>query len=317
MDMAAELVGIMLRRKPKQFFTVLILWNLSAFWRRIKKFEWPWASYNPISNQELQRDRTTIVTRYAEKYLRPTKDINPYEPEIVALAMKLGMNEKSKREYAEAACNYVKNNIRFYLEVPPIDPVDVLKKGYGLCISKLSVLAALARVAGIPARFVFYEQEMAGGFISMMAEEMAGGVAGEVAKDLEKSRPTFGHGCLELFLDGEWVSADTTWTEEEEVGMDIPISQFGESPFGKWYYIMPDSVSRHEDFPWSATLSKLYYQVVCFILRGLFDKVNERFNQLRERGRKKLKETSREDYIRSKRKFYVPPPPLIFDEEEG
>jgi hypothetical protein len=37
---------------------------------------------------------------------------------------------------------------------------------------------------------------------------------------------------------------------------------------------------------------------------------------LRERGRKKLKETSREDYIKSKKKFYVPPPPLIFDDEE-
>jgi hypothetical protein len=177
-------------------------------------------------------------------------------------------------------------------------------------------LAALARVAGIPARFVFYEQEMAGGFISMMAEEMAGGVAGEIANFLERRRPTFEHGCLELFLDGEWVSADTTWTEEEEVGMDIPISHFGESPFGKWYYIIPDSVSRHESFSWSATLGRLYYQVVCFILRGLFDRVNERFNQLRERGRKRLKEIGREDYIKSKRQFYVPPPPLIFDDED-
>jgi hypothetical protein len=79
---------------------------------------------------------------------------------------------------------------------------------------------------------------------------------------------------------------------------------------------MPDSVSRHEDFPWSATLSRLYYQAVCFLLRGLFDRVNERFNQLRERGRKRLKETSREDYIKSKKKFYVPPPSLIFDDED-
>ena len=188
--------------------------------------------------------------------------------------------------------------------------------GYGLCISKLCVLAALARVTGIPARFVFYEQEMAGGFISMMAEEMAGGIAGEIANHLEKRKPTFQHGCVELFLDGEWVSADITWTDEEEAGMDIPISQFGESPFGKWYYIKPDSISRHEDFSWSKTLFKLYYHVVCLILRGLFDRVNERFNQLRERGKKRLREIGREEYIKSKKKFYVPPPPLIFDEED-
>jgi len=106
---------------------------------------------------------------------------------------------------------------------------------------------------------------------------------------------------------------DITWTDEEEVGMDLPITQFGESPFGKWYHIIPESITRDENPP---PLSKIKYglAISVFFLRGLYDRLNKRFDDIRETGQQKLSLMSREAYIASKKKFFVPPPPLIFDE---
>jgi hypothetical protein len=310
----AEVMGIMLRRQPKQVLVIFVNWNLSALWRRMKKLQWPWAPYNQLRNREFPRDTITIVPRHTEEYLRPTGGawaVNPYEPEVVALAMKLGMKQKSKREYAEAAFNWVKNNICFYMEVPPAGVLETLKKGYGLCLNKLMVLIALMRVAEIPARVVSYKQEMAGGFLEMMLDEMTGTTGKELVQYIEESRPAFSHGCVEAFLDGEWVPADLIWTDDEEAGFDMPISQFGESPFGKWYTIVPDSVTRHEDISVPIGFSMA---LRTFLTRGLHDRLNARFDRIREIGRKKLDETGRETYIASKKKLYVPPPPLIFEE---
>lgn len=309
----AEVAGVMLRRKPQAVFTIFVRWNLGALWRRIKKFQAPWAPYNPPRNLKVPVDTTTEVKRSSEKYLRPSKELNPYEPEIIALAVKLGMKEKSKFEYAKAFYTYVKNNIYFSMENPPIGATKILKRGYGLCFSKTIVLAALARVAGIPTRFVSYKQEMVGGFIQVMAKEMAG--ADRIAQELEKKKPTFTHGCVEIFIKGKWLPMDVTWTDEEEVGLDMPITEFGESPFGKWYNIVPESITKNENPP---SLSKIKYQIAIstFLLRGLYDRLNKRFNNIREIGRQKLNEIGRETYIKRKKKFYVPPPPLIFDEKD-
>ena len=307
-------MGIMLRRKPGQVFSIFFEWNLSALWRRIKKLQWPWAPYNQPIDRVFLKDTTTEVPKHTEEFLRPTSGawgVNPYEPEVVALALKLGMKEKTKREYAEAAFSWVKNNICFCMEVPPAGVLETLKKGYGLCLNKLIVFMALMRVAEIPAKFVSYKQEMGGGFLGMMLDEMTGATGKELLQYLQESKPAFTHGCAEVFLDGEWVPADLTWTDEEEAGFDLPISQFGESPFGKWYTILPESVTRHE----SVSVPIGFMMALgMFFLRGLYDRVNARFDRVREMGRKRLEETGREAYMASKKKLYVPPPPLIFEE---
>jgi hypothetical protein len=303
----AESIGIILRNDPKQVFTILFTWNLVAFWRRLRKLQWPWAPYVMPVNRELLKDTSTPIRKYTEMYLRSTSVINPYEPEIVALAVKLGMNEKTKREYAEDAYYWVKNNIIFCMEVPPNGVVNVMKKGYGLCLSKIAVFTALMRVNGIPTRFIEYKQKMDSGFMQLMVDEETGETGEKIAHVLSKTSLT--HGCVEFLLDNEWIPADLTWTDEEEVGMDMLITQFGESPFGKFYNIIPDTTSRHED----SSISKVKLQIwlSILILRGMYDRVNERFLRLREIGRKRLEETGREAYIESKRKFYVPPPQLI------
>jgi hypothetical protein len=309
----AEVMGLMLRRNPKQVFNIFIKWNLSALWRRIKKFQRPWAPYNPPKKRKFPRDTETKIPRQTEQYLRSTGDVDPYAPEIVALGLKLGLMEKSKREYIEDAYTWVKNNIVFFMEVPPNGAVNVLNKGYGLCMSKMSVFVALARLAGIPARFLTYMQEMGGGFMDIMAREMMGNVGEELLQELRESNElTFTHGCVEVFLDEEWIPADLTWTEEEETGMEMPISQFGESPFGKWYNVLPDSTTISETLPIASVRFQIAISI--FLLRGLYDRLNENFIQLRKTGRKMLDEMGKEDYMESKKKFYVPPPRLILDE---
>ena len=307
----AEVAGMMLRRKPKQVFTIFITWNLGALWRRIKKFQRPWATYLPRRHLEIPVDTTTEVNRSSEKYLRATKNINPYAPEIIGLAMKLGLKEKSKIDYIKAAYTWVKNNLYWYMETPPIGVDDILKKGYGLCFSKMMVYAALARVAGIPARFVSYKQKMNRGFMNMTAGEM--GLA-DLAQDIIANAPAFTHGCVELLIDGKWMPTDLTWTDAEEVGLDMRLTEFGDSPFdGKWYDILPETIIRQED---PMDLSKAKYQIAfsVFILRGAYDRVNERFKNIREAGQKKLAEVGREVYKARKEKLSVPQPPLIFDE---
>jgi hypothetical protein len=307
----AEVAKIMLKLKPKQVLTIFVTWNLHAFWRRIKKLQRPWAPFNPPRNLEVPVDKSIDVQKSNEEYLRASREINPYEPGIIALAIKLGMREKSKDKYAKAVYNFVKNNIYFCMETPPIGATRVLKRGYGLCFSKTTVLVALMRVAGIPARFVSYKQEMANGFIQLMAEEVSG--AKDIAQELENRRSTFTHGCVEVLLNESWVPMDITWTDEEEVGMNLPITQFGESPFGKWYHIVPESVTRAETPP---PLSKIKYSMAIsvFFLRGLYDRLNKRFDDIREKGKQELTLVGRDEYIARKKKFYIPPPQLIFDE---
>jgi hypothetical protein len=311
----AEVLGIMVRREPRQVFTILVSWNLSALWKRIKSLQWPWTPYNQPAKREFPRDTTTKVPRHTEEYLRPTTGdwgANPYEPEVVALAVKLGMKEKSKREYAKAAYDWVKNNICFYMEVPPRGVLETLKKGYGLCLNKIIVFIALMRVAEIPARFVGYKQEMGGGFLELMLDETTGHTGKDIVQYLEDSRPSFMHGSAEAFLDGEWIAADLTWTDEEEAGFDLPISQFGDSPFGKWYNIIPESVTRHEVIFAPVGLMMAFGMI---FLRGLYDKMNGRFDRVREIGRERLQKMGRDGYSASKKKFYVPPPPLISEDE--
>jgi hypothetical protein len=297
----AEVLGVMLRRNPKQVFNIFIKWNLSALWRRLKKFQRPWAPYDPPKKRTFPRDTETNIPKQTEQYLRPTADVNPYAPEIVALGIKLGLMEKSKREYVEDAYHWVKNNIVFFMEVPPDGVVNILTKGYGLCLSKMSVFVALVRLAGIPARFLTYMQEMGGGFMDIMAREMIGdmGTMGEeLMQDLRGSGDLrFTHGCVEVFLEGEWIPADLTWTEEEETGMEMPISQFGDSPFGKWYNVLPDSTTISETLPIASV--RFQIAVSIFLLRGVYDRLNEQFIHLRKIGRKKLDKMGKEAYMES------------------
>ena len=303
----------MVKRNPKQIFTIFFTWNLTALWRRLKKLQWPWAPYVTPLNRDFPKDTVLNVRKYTEEYLRPTANINPYEPEIMALSGKLGITEKTNREYAEYAYLWAKNQIVFCLEVPPAGVLDTLKKGYGLCLNKMSVFAALMRLAGIPTRFLEYQLKMSGGFMQMMVSEMVG--VGETGKkiidDFEKVSPSLTHGCVEVFLDGEWIPADLIWTDAEEVGMEMPITQFGESPFGKFYNIVPDTIRRLEDVNVSPIRRQMWMQTL--LMRGLFDRVNERWIQLRQLGEKRLTEVGREAYINKKKKLYVPPPKLIPD----
>jgi transglutaminase-like putative cysteine protease len=99
------------------------------------------------------------VCRSREKYLRPTRLCNPWEPEVIALANHLGSFQKSDYEFAQAAFEFAKENM--YLEIMPLDGVaESIRRGTGTCFQLISVFIALCRAAGIKARYKMYAMNM-------------------------------------------------------------------------------------------------------------------------------------------------------------
>ena len=86
--------------------------NYPAWKERVISGRRPWSSNidyrKPGVGLEYQGERHKPSN---ERYLRPTWGVDPTAPEILALAKQLGAGEKTKRAFAEAAFNYVKNQI--------------------------------------------------------------------------------------------------------------------------------------------------------------------------------------------------------------
>ena len=141
------------------FLMKIILMNLGTFkmMKNQKKIIYKRPT-PPYTIPEYKPDMKS--TNSEEKYLRPTLFCNCRKPEIIALAHQLGAYQKSDREFAEAAFEFAKRKI--ILEIIPLeDDVDeVVRRGTGTCIHKISVFIALCRAAGIPARYKFFSLTM-------------------------------------------------------------------------------------------------------------------------------------------------------------
>jgi len=274
--------------------------NYPCWKDRVKSGRWPWASnidYRPTDLELEYDDETPKPSR--ERYLRPTWGVDPTAPEILALARKFGAKEQSKRAFAEEAFSYVKNRIRFAMEFPTGGAVGTLRAGMGTCLHKLSLLTALARANGIPARY-----RLLGVQIVKQLYDLQGVGADPVGAAIYDSIGyVFGHGCVEMLLDGEWVPGDVTFEEDLEVGMDLPISRLGMDPEGIWYFTVPGMTLRLEGLPFYLDLFGLTFPLM---YRGMVDLMNQNFEQARKQGHERLESIGKERYIEMKKKFYVP-----------
>jgi hypothetical protein len=113
----------------------------------------------------------------------------------------------------------------------------------------------------------------------------------------------FGHGCVEMLMDGRWVPGDVTYEENLEVGMDIPISTLGMDPEGVWYFTVPGMTLRMEGLPFYFDMLGLSFPLM---YRGMVDLMNKNFEQARQAGTERLQEIGRQRYMEMKKKFYVP-----------
>ena len=238
-----------------------------------------------------------------EKYLRPTLYCNPCEPEVVALAHKLGAFQKSDYEFARAAFEFAKENLD--LEICPMDDVsETLKRGTGTCFHLISVFIALCRCAGIKARFKMFAMNM----IKTWYDALVG--ADPLVKKWYDSMGYFmieGEG--EAFIDGKWVVARVGPTAERQAAAGIPITKFGEDSLGVWFFAIPGTIMYMESIPYGlGGASSLLKRIA----PASMERVNISIQKQNATGRKIIEEAGgKEAYDVQARKRLGPKSPTI------
>lgn len=139
-----------------------------------------------------------------EPALSPAVLIDSDHPDVVAFAAEHAAGGDD-REVAVALYYAVRDGIRYDpyridLSVSGMKASTVLAKGYGWCVPKAGLLAAVCRARGIPARIGFAD------------------VCNHLST--ERLRATLGsdvymwHGFTEILLDGTWVKATPAFNKE-------------------------------------------------------------------------------------------------------
>jgi len=291
--------------------------SLKAYWRRIKQFRSPWSPYLQLEKREIPLISLDTIKRREEKYLRATLGCDPYTPEIVGMAQSLAERCRNKREYAEKIFEFVKNQILLAIENPSRGAADTLKRGYGVCFEKMNLLIALARAGGIPARYVMenvISRQWEGGFEYLLIAQSPQDDEG--LRDFMEENFHRNHDELslyvELLIDGFWVPAFPLWEDERMAGHDLPIFRLGDHPQiatkASNFVTTEETMESLTSFPLRRDSRRRFSMILG---RGLLDYVNERMENMRRIGRRKLDKIGEDKYIESKKKFYFPVPPRI------
>jgi hypothetical protein len=236
-----------------------------------------------------------------EKYLRPTRWCNPREPEVVAMANKLGAYELSDSEFAEAAYWFVKENLQF--EVCPFDSAGAtLKRGSGSCYHLINVFVALCRAAGIKARYKTYKMHFRGIEqavvidVDPVMKELFDATGGEIAE---------GEG--EACIDGKWTVAYVGMNAAASAAAGLPVTKFGEDSIGMYFDALPGTIRRFESLPLQLGLST---KVMKWLTPPTLERMNVSINKARAIGRQEIEEAggveAYDQKARRKRELFSP-----------
>ena len=136
----------------------------------------PWTQYTKTT--------TTTIPAALQKYLKATANCQSSNAKITALASSLTSGSSSTYEKAEAIFNWVRDNISYsFYDNTKYGAVGTLNAKTGNCCDHTHLLIALARAAGIPAR---YEH----GYCKF------------------SSGNWYGHVWAQLYINGKWYMAD-------------------------------------------------------------------------------------------------------------
>jgi transglutaminase-like putative cysteine protease len=138
------------------------------------------------------------------EYLQPASFIDSGHPAVVAFSRKHASGT-SALEKAVSLYYAVRDGVRYnpFLDFSDPDVFQasaVLERGEGFCIGKAALLAAVARVAGIPARV---------GFADVKNHLTTPRLAETMGSDL-----FIYHGYADLHLEGNWVKATPAFNLE-------------------------------------------------------------------------------------------------------
>ncbi len=141
--------------------------------------------------------KPTLDENY-QLYLQPTPFIDSDSPEVIEFARSVSGDETTDIDKAIKLYYAVRDGIyydpyRIDLSPPGFKASTVLAKGFGFCIPKAVLLAALTRVVGIPSRLGF--------------ADVRNHLSTERLKRLMQSDVFVYHGYTEMFLKNKWVKA--------------------------------------------------------------------------------------------------------------
>jgi hypothetical protein len=217
-----------------------------------------------------------------EKYLRPTLYCDPSDPEVIAIADKLGAYKKTDREFAEAAFHFVKE--KMILEIITMNEVgETFRRGTGTCFHLITAFIALCRCAGIKARYKMFAMNMIKAWYEATVE------ADPLVKKWYDSMGYFmieGEG--EAFIDGKWVVAHVGAEAERQAAAGIPITKFGEDSIGNWFSAIPGTIMISESIPYGFGTSTKFIKKIA---PGSIERVNISIQKQIVRGRKIIEET--------------------------
>ncbi|MGC8763675.1 MAG: transglutaminase-like domain-containing protein [Acidobacteriota bacterium] len=131
-------------------------------------------------------------------YLGPTQGVDCQSETVRNLAQRLTGDAPSPAQAAARLFAYVRDSVRYIPYAPFASLSDyhgeeVLRRGYGFCTQKSSLLVGLCRAAGLPARFRF-------------ADLLNHNLPGRLGWILGSNRMVY-HTYVEVFLGGRWLKA--------------------------------------------------------------------------------------------------------------
>ncbi|MBD1210870.1 MAG: transglutaminase family protein [Ignavibacteria bacterium] len=150
-------------------------------------------------------------------YLRPTYFLDSDNPAVVEYAHKHSQHDASPEEnavslYYAVRDDFMYNPYKIDLRPTGLKASDLLNRNYGYCVEKAVLLAAVARVVGIPTRLSFFNVR------NHIATE-------KVERVLQTDLLVF-HGCTELWLSGRWVKATPAFNAALCRKLNVPTLEF-------------------------------------------------------------------------------------------
>jgi hypothetical protein len=149
------------------------------------------------------------------------------DPVIKRKAEGLVYQAGSRRERSKRIIQFVRDQILYCLDEWDVKPIDVLKKGRGMCAGKALLAAELHRAVSIPVRFKvikifgeeglfdFLKQKLEEGALpSLLPEERE-----KIIKDILSLPPYRDHIVLQIVLDGERIDFDIARDTDLDNGM--------------------------------------------------------------------------------------------------
>ena len=173
-----------------------------------------------ITSLCMASDKSSVESSL-KKYLKSTFFIDSSHPLLQKKAQELlqDIDPNDQIQIAVKLFYYVRDEIKYVVKYAPqyynrknTKATATLKRGYGYCIQKATLMAALARIAGIPTRIHFVD--------------MKNHLTPQSYIDRVGSNLFVYHAYPELYLNGKWIEANVAFDKDLCDRKNFPIVHF-------------------------------------------------------------------------------------------